>query len=97
MGVQQKEERHLEDASSAEKKATGLKDAHNPVLQTSPARRVVKAATGKVTAFGKVMGPQRLSVEGPSFQVMTRRWPCWDWQTEDARVRLPPSPWPSLG
>ncbi|KAK1340703.1 hypothetical protein QTO34_017094 [Cnephaeus nilssonii] len=64
--------------------------APNPGLQPSLARPVVKAATGKVTAPGKVTGPLRLNVEGPSFQVMTRCWPCWNWlKAEDARTRRP--------
>lgn len=56
--------------------------APNPGLQPSLARRAVKAATGKVT------GPLFLNVEGPSFQVMTRCWPRWNWlKAEDARTR----------
>ncbi|KAK1346555.1 LOW QUALITY PROTEIN: hypothetical protein QTO34_000412, partial [Cnephaeus nilssonii] len=45
--MQRKDERHLENASSVETKATGLNNAHNPGLQPSPARRAVKAVTGK--------------------------------------------------
>ncbi|KAK1338909.1 hypothetical protein QTO34_019576 [Cnephaeus nilssonii] len=98
VGVQREEERHLENASSVETKATGLGNAPNPGLQPSPARHAVKAATGKVTAPGTVTGPLRLNVEGPSFQVMTHRWPCWDWlKTEDAQTRRPLSPSSSLG
>ncbi|KAK1342130.1 LOW QUALITY PROTEIN: hypothetical protein QTO34_016887 [Cnephaeus nilssonii] len=44
------------------------------------------------------MGPLRLNIEGPSFQVMTRHWPCWDWlKTEDAQTSATPITSPSPG